>query len=359
MQRRMHTGAREDGRRDPPSLSRTPNRYRGSCANRLAPDGFARRSSPRPSPVFDTYWRFADERQQVFLRRAARMPEPWTDDPILREYKFTNAYRASDRVSQYLIRRVIYDADRDFADTFVRVLLFKIFNRIETWELLESRVGEINLSTFDPASFTAILEHELLRGRPIYSAAYIMPTGGRRERKHRVHLDLLESMVRNRLSDAISAARSMSEAYELLLRYPMVGPFLAYQWLIDLNYSPQLLFDEMEFVMPGPGARDGLAKCFVDLAGWSEADVVRWVAAEQESQFERLGIRFPSLWGRSLKLIDCQNLFCEVDKYARVRHPEVLGRSGRQRIKQKFRSDPRPIEYFYPPKWHLQPSAFA
>lgn len=31
-----------------------------------------------------------------------------------------------------------------------------------------------------------------------------------------------------------------------------------------------------------------------------------------------LGLRFRSLAGRRLKLIDCQNLFCEVDKYARV-----------------------------------------
>ena len=33
---------------------------------------------------------------------------PLTDDLILREYKFTNSYRASDRVSQYLIKNVIY-----------------------------------------------------------------------------------------------------------------------------------------------------------------------------------------------------------------------------------------------------------
>src|SRR5258707_9985183 len=40
---------------------------------------------------------------------------------------------------------------------------------------------------------------------------------------------------------------------------------------------------------------------------------------------------------RRLQLIDCQNLFCEVDKYARVAHPNIAGRTGRTRIKQKFR----------------------
>jgi hypothetical protein len=59
------------------------------------------------------------------------------------------------------------------------------------------------------------------------------------------------------------------------------------------------------------------------------------------------------LWGRSLQLIDCQNLFCEVDKYARVYHPEIQGRSGRVRIKQHFRPTTTPIDYWYPPKWGL------
>jgi hypothetical protein len=29
---------------------------------------------------------------------------PWTSDPIIQVHKFTNAYRAADRVSQYLIK---------------------------------------------------------------------------------------------------------------------------------------------------------------------------------------------------------------------------------------------------------------
>ena len=52
-------------------------------------------------------------------------------------------------------------------------------------------------------------------------------------------------------------------------------------------------------------------------------------------------------------MIDCQNLFCEVGKYARVAHPQIAGRTGRTRIKQKFEPTPTPIELFYPPKWKL------
>src|SRR5829696_7644509 len=57
----------------------------------------------RPTPVFETYWRFAAERQAVYLARLRRAPLPWTDDEVLQAHRFTNVFRASDRVSQYLI----------------------------------------------------------------------------------------------------------------------------------------------------------------------------------------------------------------------------------------------------------------
>ena len=80
--------------------------------------------------VYDTYWRFAAERQAVFFRKMWKTPQPWTQDPILTQYKFTNAYRASDRVSQYLIRRVIYGGDQDPEELLFRILLDEIFDAL-------------------------------------------------------------------------------------------------------------------------------------------------------------------------------------------------------------------------------------
>jgi hypothetical protein len=121
----------------------------------------------------------------------------------------------------------------------------------------------------------------------------------------------------------------------------------------DVNYSSLTNFSEMEFVVPGPGARDGIAKCFSSLGGLTEADVIKVVADRQEQEFFDRGIVFQTLWGRRLQLIDCQNLFCEVDKYARVKHPDVAGRQARTRIKQKFSAIADPIEFWYPPKWGI------
>ena len=90
---------------------------------------------------------------------------------------------------------------------------------------------------------------------------------------------------------------NMREAFEILRSYPMIGDFLAYQFVTDLNYSEICDFSEMEFVIPGPGARDGIHKCFSDLGGLSEPDIIRLVTDRQEYEFERLGLVFRSLWG--------------------------------------------------------------
>ena len=35
-----------------------------------------------PSCVYDTYWRFAAERQAMYLRRLGDLRGPWTADPF-------------------------------------------------------------------------------------------------------------------------------------------------------------------------------------------------------------------------------------------------------------------------------------
>ena len=319
-------------------------------------------SPAKPTTVYDTYWRFAVERQEVFFRRLRGSSAPWTQDSILARFKFTNAYRASDRVSQYLIHNVIYEGSQSPEEVFFRTLLFKVFNRIETWELLEAAIGEVKYSSYSFDVYDKVLSQALAAGRAIYSAAYIMPSAGRffgYQGKHRNHLKLIEEMMADEVPQRMADSRTMRDAFGLLRSYPSIGDFLAYQFVTDLNYSNVTNFSEMEFVVPGPGALDGIRKCFSDLGGLTEADLIRVVTERQEAEFDRLGLRFRDLWGRRLQLIDCQNLFCEVSKYARVKHPDFKGVGKRSRIKQLYRPSVNTIPYWYPPKWginHLIPS---
>jgi thymidylate kinase len=317
---------------------------------------FTKLTPAKTTVVYDTYWRFAAERQAVFFRKLTGDTPPWTDDPILLEYKFTNAYRASDRTSQYLISEVIYAGKQTPDEIFFRTIIFKLFNRIETWELLEQKLGQISYHDYSFSQYDEILTDAINNNGTIYSGAYIMPSGGPSsgsERKHRMHLRLIERMLKDELPLRLSETSSMGKAFELLRAYPTIGDFLAYQYVTDLNYSILLNFSEMEFAVPGPGALDGIRKCFSDLGGLNTTDIIKLVADRQEMEFERRGEKFQSLWGRRLQLIDCQNLFCEVDKYSRIRHPEFAGRTGRVRIKQKYRITQEPIQFWYPPKWGL------
>lgn len=312
----------------------------------------------RPTEVFETYWTFASRRQEIYNARLNGTGGPWTDDPILREHRFTNCYRASDRVSQYLISDVIYAGCQQFDEVVFRTLLFKLFNKVETWDLLVDGLGETpTWESFDLDVYDELLSRSFAAGTRIYSAAYVMaPPKLGAERKHTNHLRLLRDMMISDLPDALAASAAMKGAFELLRAQPGIGDFLAFQYVIDLNYSAGLDFDEMDYVVAGPGAKDGIRKCFGAAAAGIESEIIAYMAETQDEHFARLGLSFAGLNGRPLQLIDCQNLFCEVDKYARVAHPTVPGVSGRSRIKQKFApAGPMTMSWF-PPKWGINPS---
>lgn len=320
------------------------------CTKTVVVDGHVMKATK----VFEAYWHLAVERQNIFMRRIRSEPKPWTDDSILTTYRFTNAYRASDRVSQYLLQRVIYNDTYDGPDTVFRTLLFKIFNRITTWEHLVQHAGEPTISTFHSKTYSKILDIHLNRNKQLYSAAYIMPNPRLGyTRKHHNHLALLENLIRTNKIGEILKARSLENLYTRLVSIPSFGPFLAYQYAIDLNYSPYFNFDEMDFVVPGPGALRGIAKCFTDTGGLEPVEVIRAVTNAAPEYTSRLDEPFIDLWGRPLQLIDCQNLFCEVDKYSRVAYPDINNGNKPSRIKQNYFLNPTPLILGYPPKWEL------
>jgi len=315
-------------------------------------------SVPRPPPasslVYDAFWRFAYERQEVFFHRMAGAPRPWTTDVILQTYRFTNVYRASDRTSQFLIREVVYRGDQCPEEVFFRTLLFKLFNRIETWMLLERVLGSVCWSSYSFADYDSVLGEAIQEGA-IYSPAYIIPSplSFGHVRKHQNHLRLIEAMMSNGVPQRVMESESLEEVFLILLRFPGIGKFLAYQFAIDLNYSPLTHHSEMSFVVPGPGALDGIQKCFPEMGNWTPSDIIRHVTERQEEEFSCRSLAIRSLWGRPLQLIDVQNVFCEIGKYARVAHPSIPGTSNRKRIKQRFVPRGNSVPSWYPPKWNL------
>ena len=147
----------------------------------------------------------------------------------------------------------------------------------------------------------------------------------------------------------------MADVFEAIKGYPLMGDFMSYQLAIDINYSEVTDFSESSFVRPGPGALRGLKKVFISLGDLRPDEAIMWMVDHQGEEFERHGHDFPGLFGRPLQAIDCQGLFCEVDKYCREAVPWLA--SSRTRIKQKFVAAGLPINYFFPPKWAINDRA--
>ena len=174
-----------------------------------------------PTAVFQTYWRFAAARQAIYLARLRDSPLPWTGDEVLRAYRFTNVFRASDRVSQFLISEVqrAPEISTDLTSVVFRTLLFKIFNREDTWLNLESKIGTVTWQNYDFDHYCSVLNEASSFG-PIYSAAYMMASPRLGEnRKHANHLRLVETMMREDLPIPFSlrhrCARSTNACFHI------------------------------------------------------------------------------------------------------------------------------------------------
>jgi hypothetical protein len=171
----------------------------------------------QPTAVFESYWRFAAERQRIFEKRLAGDPQPWTADPILNAHKFTNVFRACDRVSQYLIRDVIYEpsASTHPEEVVFRILLFKLFNSIPAWEFLRNLFGLPTWKQFDVMVYTQALSDAKKRGIKIWNPAYVqnqnyathLPT------KHERYLALAKHMVSTNVTAKLQAARTYADAF--------------------------------------------------------------------------------------------------------------------------------------------------
>jgi len=302
------------------------------------------------------YFYFMQERMNMFWRKCEGKKE-LTKDPILREYKFTNVYRACDRVSQYLISQVIYKDVEKYTpeDTILRILIFKIFNKSSTWEYIQNHYGDLTCQNFSPARLSKVLSF-LRESQAIFNNAYIMTGSSQRYKnlrfKHERWLQMVfDEFISGGVLNEVLRAKSLENIYNLLSECSFIGSFLAYQYAIDFNYSPYLNFSENSFVKAGIGAVRGIKKCFVNY-GSDYEEAIKYIQDNISELRQRYGYtQFRPLPSHEPTLIDLQNCFCETDKYLRAKMPELL--IGNVRIKQHYKETPKPIDFEFPPKWHV------
>jgi len=272
--------------------------------------------------ILDQFKAFVTERHNIYLRRVAGKPAPWTDDPMLREYKFTNIYRELDRTTVWCKKNVRDKyADHSYANLAWSIIAFRFFNRIETGEaIFNSGAWDQYLKSKD----TSILRNVILKMRgkgPYTTGAYIIKTVNGKNK-----LDGALWAIDHALPVAIELAEYaeakgyfLSEAQEILLKAPYLGSFMAAQLIADMKYTKLFPTNKVEdwhtWAASGPGSRRGLNIL-------NDADIEHpWREKEWLAElgilrnmiipmFEEYGWEIPHAQ-------DVQNMLCEFSKYQR------------------------------------------
>jgi hypothetical protein len=259
----------------------------------------------------------------MYTARREGKPSPWTPDPILAAYKFTNIYRELDRESQACIRIANSGASLEsFEEQFFRCVLFKTFNRYLTWKLLTAGLGEEpRITNFDLSRYCSILPD-----KGIYSNAYYgaYPCADkewkavgliREESAKKFHLRVVQMMVG--ISAKAAVAKSLYEIASFLQSFPRVGDFKAGQFALDLNYGPHLRLAVDDFIIAGSGAIKGVRRCFVKHERRYNEVIALVHQYQDECSLAAVGSEVPRLQGRAPAAMTAQNWFCEIEKYLR------------------------------------------
>lgn len=312
-------------------------------------------------PELDTgnlqiFTRMIEERYKIHvLKDVEGKAAPWTDDPILSTYRFTNVRREQDRQSKYLIDNIVNNPALSLMEKMANIILFRVFNN---WDTIKDLGGPWCWGDItDSKGIKAKVKPKLLKlmekdpKRLFWSSAYIQsgckrawayPSGDYKGQKgeEKEHFTELRPfhigawLVQNEILESCLEAKSQEDVCEILKLLPGFAGFLAYQVFVDFTYIPEFQFSENEFTIAGPGCKRGLCKVFKDRDGMTFEECLFWLRdnlAELQPKFkpERFMTDLPE-YDRVMNVMSLENCFCEFSKYLRAYNHE-----GRPRNKYK------------------------
>lgn len=306
------------------------------------------------------YW--INERTSIWKKRFIENQEkPWSDDPIFQQYKFTNAYRQLDRGTIALTRmikpyveelRARYN--QNYGDTPPPK---HIENNEDQWDTQAERETDLekliiwnimwyryfNLDIHAEKfgwcdSYTKLHDYITdleVSGDRIFTSAH-MTTGCPGEEKSISYL----RACKEAWDDAHVVITSCLEvgtlysAFETLKQFYMVGPFISYEIVCDLRFTPLLenAPDILTWANVGPGAKRGLMRLGMEptvesmIKLWDLATKIQ-VPFDNDAEMLSTDHRWVP-WPFELREIE--HSLCEFDKYIRAKSGQ-----GRPRCKYK------------------------
>ncbi|EPQ27252.1 uncharacterized protein PFL1_05175 [Pseudozyma flocculosa PF-1] len=296
---------------------------------------------PLNQDVLDTFLYWCHERHRIHTRRRQGKPrEQWTDDPIFKSNKFANVFRVLDRGTQFVLTDVIAKGDQSLEECCFRVILFRSFARISTYELItEALGGPPSYRSFSPELYDNILLPHIGAGKPIYGSSYYIPAPKEFKSQYPFQgtLRLISLMMRTGLPQKLADLKHMRDAHAAICVYPSIGAFLGMQLLLDLNLTPHIDVSEDEYAACGPGSRSCLVSMFGSYVQGFELQAMQWIYKQQHDHWLRMGITDPpqlcDARPPGLNMVDIEHALCEVHKYMRERDRKAnnKGRKGAKR----------------------------
>jgi hypothetical protein len=280
-------------------------------------------------PVFnektlEIFKHFVSERYKIhLLKDVEKKPFPWTKDMILSMYKFTNVRREQDRNSRYLIDIMKKHGDCLTYEMFCNIIAFRLFNRIETYELFG---GWVDFENYDAED----IRRKLLaapKGQHFFTNAY-MCSGTIRyfkfyfpeEKSAEMRVFNVVKHIFGKLYESVRNAKSPQEVIDLLKTVGGINDFLAYQLFVDFTYLSDFQFSENEFVLSGPGCSRGLSYLFKDKGGLKDEELLFWLRDNCPITPEWCMENMTDLpeYDRCMNVMSLENCMCELSKYMRA-----------------------------------------
>lgn len=265
----------------------------------------------------DELFYFIKEREAVRAKKEAGLPKPWTDDKILQQFRFCNAYREYDTVSLWIQDNWIAPNEED-PNLWFAMAVARFINWPPTLEIMGYP------KKFSVKSFVAAVEKSKQENGKSWSGAYLIgaPGGGGQAKAQYIGERVLAPLweVREYMSPYENFADGLRVHNEALMEFRgLGGGFMSAQIIADYKQAPRYRSapDWWTFVSSGPGSRRGLNRVIgysVD-ARWNEDD---WKAGLWKLQ-EALAPLLKKARLARMCAQNTQNCLCEYDKYMRVK----------------------------------------
>lgn len=276
------------------------------------------------------FFNFIKERHAIYLRRKRGDPWPWTDDPIMQTYKFTNIFRELDTGTVHC-RKEIREPYADDPELFFNIASYRLYNYIDS----QKAIGYVR--HYNPKKVMYLMYKRQKEGYRIFTGAHMITGTLGGPKIEQVFGLCLSRLWQHRKELEPQPGDTLQQAFKRLNKHnPGYGPFIAYEVISDLRWTRYLCnaVDIMTWANPGPGCKRGLNRILGNKVRETTSADRRKYPKGDEEYLEHMRMLLESSrtflpkWVPALEMRDVEHSLCEYDKYMRA----TLG-EGRPRSK--------------------------